>query len=230
MSRSDRRGIGSAAGRAWRARVLGARVWRSEGLARPVFRTTPRWLQMPGRWDMLARVGLSPRSRVGDFMPYGGDPLTGWLRRVPCQWGGTLRLSSVVRRLRVRTPNATPTRSFSILWRPSGRARGRAVLASGGRVRRRPSPGWLRGWRRQAACTGGKGQTDSGGGVRAGVSQSSLMRGWPADGTLRKLPLSWRRGLPVCGDLRRWNGVEWKRGPVVWFTGWRWNVAEWKRL
>jgi len=64
-------------------RVLGARVLRSEGLARPVFRTTPRWLQMPGRRDMLARVGLSPRSRVGDFMPDDGDPLTGWLAGCP---------------------------------------------------------------------------------------------------------------------------------------------------
>jgi hypothetical protein len=37
-------------------------------------------------------------------------------------------------------------------------------------------------------------------------------------------------GLPVFGDLRRWNGVEWKRGPVEWFTGRRWNGAEWNRL
>ena len=33
--RSVRRGTGSAAGRAWRARSPGARVWRSEELARP---------------------------------------------------------------------------------------------------------------------------------------------------------------------------------------------------
>jgi hypothetical protein len=32
---------------------------------------------------MLARVGLIPRSRVGAFMPGGGDPVTGWLAGFP---------------------------------------------------------------------------------------------------------------------------------------------------
>jgi hypothetical protein len=56
------------------------------------------------------------------------------------------------------------------------------------------------------------------------------MRGVPAEGTLRKLPLSPRRGKPVFDDLRRCSGAEWKRGPVERFTGWRWNGAEWNRL
>jgi len=38
---------------------------------------------MPGRLDMLARVGLSPRCRVGAFMPDGGDPVKGWLAGFP---------------------------------------------------------------------------------------------------------------------------------------------------
>ena len=49
----------------------------------PVFRTMPRLLHMPGRQDMLARVGLIHRSRVGAFMPDGGDPVTGWLAGFP---------------------------------------------------------------------------------------------------------------------------------------------------
>lgn len=43
----------------------------------------PRLLRLPGRLDMLARVGLIQRSRVGAFMPDGGDPVTGWLAGFP---------------------------------------------------------------------------------------------------------------------------------------------------
>jgi hypothetical protein len=45
------------------------------------------------------------------------------------------------------------------------------------------------------------------------------MRGLPADGTLRKLPLSPRQGTPVSDDSRRWNGAQWKSQPVERFTG-----------
>lgn len=39
-----------------------------------------RWLRMPGRQDMLARVGLRLcEAASGDFLPDGGDPVTGWL-------------------------------------------------------------------------------------------------------------------------------------------------------
>ena len=56
--RSVRRGTGSAAGRAWLARVLRARGLALGRTRPPVFRTMPRLLRLPGRPDMLARVGL----------------------------------------------------------------------------------------------------------------------------------------------------------------------------
>ena len=45
------------------------------------------------------------------------------------------------------------------------------------------------------------------------------MRGLPADGTWRKLPLSPRQGTPVSDNSRRWNGAQWKSQPVERFTG-----------
>jgi len=45
------------------------------------------------------------------------------------------------------------------------------------------------------------------------------MRGWPADGTLRKLPLSLRQATLVSDDSRRCNEVQWKSQPVERFGG-----------
>jgi len=96
-------------------RVLGARVLRFPGLARPSFAQRLVSFILPGRLDMLARVGLTPRSRVGDFMPDGGDPLTGWL--AGCPGGGAANAGNKCCAMATgRTPCATPTRSKFILW------------------------------------------------------------------------------------------------------------------
>ena len=44
------------------------------------------------------------------------------------------------------------------------------------------------------------------------------MRGLQADGALRKLSLSHRRGTPVFDDSRRCNGAQWKSLAVERFT------------
>jgi hypothetical protein len=120
----------------------------------PVFRTTPCLLRLPGRRDMLARVGLSPRSRAGAFMPDGGDPLTGRLAGCPGSGAATDSKQVLCEGYGFALPVPRRRGANPSNWRSSVGARGRAVLASGGRVRRGPSPGWLRGGRKASGLHG----------------------------------------------------------------------------
>jgi hypothetical protein len=174
-------------------RVLGARVLALSWARPPVFRTTPCWLHFagpPGHRGSRRAESSKPRRGRSAWRrgPTDRVALPGSLTV-----GRQMQPTSVVRRME-STPCAMPARSLSFLWRPSGGARGRDVLASDGRVRRGPSPGGGGAGGGRRLRSGGRGQADFGGGLSAGVSQRSLMRGLPADGTLRKLPLSWRRG------------------------------------
>jgi hypothetical protein len=95
---------------------------------------------MPGRLDMLARVGLIQRSRVGDFMPDGGDPFSGWPAGAPengaaCDSKPLLCVGLVLHSLCHADAQLVNVVAFV-------RARGRDVPTSDGRVRR-----WAVAWR-----------------------------------------------------------------------------------
>jgi hypothetical protein len=107
-------------------------------------------LHLPGRLDMLARVGLIHRSRVGAFMPDGGDPFSGWLAGVP-ENGAACDSKPLLCAGLVRTPCATPDVKRVNVVALDG-ARGRVLPTCAGRVRRGPSPGGRRAGVRPAAC------------------------------------------------------------------------------
>jgi hypothetical protein len=82
---------------------------------------------------------------------------------------------------------------------------------------------------RPAACTGGRGQTDIGGAVRAEVSQRPCCAACRLKGLCESFR-SHGAGAACLRSFRTRNGAEWKRRPVVRFTGRRWNGAEWSVL
>ena len=70
---------------------------------------------------MLARVGLIHRSRVGAFMPDGGDPVTGWLAEFPGTGADCDSKPVLCEGYGIALPVPCRARSLSMLWPSTGR-------------------------------------------------------------------------------------------------------------